>query len=152
MRKQHLVIIHPIPRHEQPARQPLFDAAAGIGQGRISALDAEYVRVAQEAFQHRPALVHCPAQVLSRDALALTLDLYEDLAGRAMGAENDRQAGHAVTADDSDLRLTAFTTADRHHRYYPAHEEANIIDQPVRTLQTLTSFQGQAFVMRLQQG
>jgi hypothetical protein len=33
-----------------------------------------------------------------------------------MGAVNDCESGHPVTADDRDFGLSRFTTAHRHHR------------------------------------
>ncbi len=51
MREREFVAIKAVVAHEQPAGQPLLDAVAAVGHGRIGGLDLEGLHVTEKIMQ-----------------------------------------------------------------------------------------------------
>src|SRR5262245_26743825 len=109
------------------------------------------MRKAKKAAHERAALLHRRAEFFHRDALAVALHLHEDLAGRTIRVEHDRQPGHALKTDNRDLRLLALASADSHDRGEPAFGEVRMRYPAVCRLQTLAELERDMLQMRRKQ-
>src|SRR5262249_40892549 len=65
-------------------------------------------------------------------ALNLALNPHEDIARRLVDARYDRQARHSLATHNRDLRLTAFSSPDRHYGGGPAFGAMHLSDRSVR--------------------
>jgi hypothetical protein len=83
--------------HEQPPGQALLDLPVRIGQRSLASLPDEQVYVAQERGSKGPAFRESLAQGIRGYALAMSFDLHERVHGRTLQAQDDRDAGHALT-------------------------------------------------------
>src|SRR5262249_24133736 len=111
MRENEFVGFDAILCHQQPTRQPFLNRPMSVGERGTARLDGENVSETQKASEKGRTLVHRFAQIISRYALGVALNLDEDIAGRSICSKHDRLAGHALAADDGDFGLPAFAAA-----------------------------------------
>jgi hypothetical protein len=88
---------------------------------------------------------------LCGDALPLALHLHEDIVGRALGTVYDGKPGHAVTADDGHVDLSALSTNGRDDRGDAALGKVHFPDRPVGRLQVLPEFERYRLKVRLKE-
>jgi hypothetical protein len=79
--EQHLWPFNAVLAHEQPAREPLFQPAVGVRQGRVCGLHVQDVGEAQENVVKRWALCERTPKVVGLYALPFALDLNETSQG-----------------------------------------------------------------------
>ena len=95
--------VHPIIRHQQPTRQPLFNFGPGIGDGRLGELDHKYLHKSQQQSMQRRTGCQGFAKRLSGNAMSLAGNLHVDRVCRKMVAEDERQPGDALAANQANL-------------------------------------------------
>ena len=137
MRERQLVAPEAILRHEQPAGQPLLDLAAAVGKRRRRGLQQEGVCVAQHGAMQGHALIDAVAQARGPDALSFAGSLNESVVRCPFAAKHDRQASHALAADDADLdaRFVVFTG---NHGGKTGFDEIDLIDAFLARLELLS--------------
>jgi hypothetical protein len=99
------VAVNTVMRHEEPARDPLFEFAASVGECRVSSLYEEGMRVMQTAPPQSSALRERRAQLRRGDAKSNALHFHDRSLWRPVGIHDDSKSGHAFAPDDGDLDL-----------------------------------------------
>ena len=125
------VIICPIKRHKQPARQPCFELHLGVGEGRIGYLNNHGVGIAQQRNSEAFAPFHRIAQ--GANSKKMTLASQSDIGSvrRLLIAKKHRNAGDAFAANNADLALTIILVFG-HDRGETAFGEIDVFDRLIR--------------------
>lgn len=134
MRQVDLVSLGSVVDHQQPAGQPFLDLGMAIDQRRPRRLDKEGVGIGKQRRAKRLALCHLRLKILNRQAPAIACDLDVGLIGRAVLAENDGNACHAIKANDPDFTLPPSSHGGDHRsdtRFWKIH----MLDRLIRDLQ-----------------
>ena len=117
MGQRHGIGVHAVMRHQQPARQPLFQLGAAIGQGGMGGLDHEGLGRFQHQRGQAGAFAQCLGKGTRRHAIAVAGDLHiAGMLGSGV-AHDQRHPGHAFLANDADLdaMIVGIDSHNGHH-------------------------------------
>ena len=130
MGERNFIVVHAVMRHQNPPRQPLFYRRFGVRNGGMGRLNHEGLGVAQKSAVERRACFHRIAKLFHIHALSVTANLHIDGVRRAVISMNDRQAGHAFTANQANLDLRV-SIDGRHDRCDAMFDKKNVLDRSI---------------------
>jgi hypothetical protein len=101
VRQRQFLSLDAVIRHKQPTREALLDGAAAVGERRHRRLVEEVIDVTEQRAVKRSTLIDRLAQDAGFEPAALAWSLHVGLVLRTLVTQQNREAGHAFTADDA---------------------------------------------------
>ena len=116
MRQVELVRFHPVATRQHPAGKPLLDIVEAVARGRLGRLHQKALDVSLQVIAQLTRTLKLLFQNVCLDAETRTCDLDECPPRGRAGAEQNRNANHAVNPDDADLNRVSVGNGDDHGR------------------------------------
>ena len=126
--------------HQEPAGEPHVHPVLGVAGRRLGDLGVERLHVAQQQRPERSTPLEGRPQLVCPDAPGGRFHLDHGLGGRALGAEEGRQTGQPLAADEADLDAVAVIQRDDVGDH-PALGKVDGLDCPTGLVEDLLQLQ-----------
>ena len=129
--QRHGIAVMAVAHHQEPARQPLFEAVRSVAPGRHHHLLQEGVHVRKHEAAKGRHRIHGPREGRPSHPCRGSRHLHQQARRGGLGAEHRLKPGAAFAADRGHLDDAA-VGVDRHHRDYPAVWKIDVVERAVR--------------------